>query len=505
MYGVTYFWDGKKFHTVVKDKKVSFRKRFKQKLLALGCDWKLYSADDNNEVTRMNAIAWLEIMKYIQRRLKTKMYWLDKKANIKLEGPARGSQLKHGNLSTQNGSIEKNAVDKKKLFRKTNDEVDDEIDEELNDEVEVEEKEAVELIKQKLSNVQFPDEKWFKGSKKDLNEQALKLNISPDFGSPKAVSNAVLDATILCTIARGDTTWIDEAGKRYKRNLVLELTQFYFGSPIEDQELALEELIEFFVGVVTGNNSYFFDTQVEEEAEEPPPEPKERDAYVSDEEDIEVDQKALALLDQAGVPQIRDESGRFLPGHSVRKPKQIYSAKYPKLACDTCYAAQSCPKFVSGYLCAYNKLFERFSMRNPQDILDMLFSMVELNGQRIQRVAIFEMLEGGAPDANLSSLMQMQVGMINQVRQVMESLGPRQANPDFKMTIESTNGGGGGILARLFAPMAEKNKANDEVIDGDFKDDEDDDEDAEFKELDDSSDKESVKAQYSNTRKVKPS
>lgn len=453
MYGVTYIWDGRKFHTITKDKKEQARRRFKQKLLALGCNWDLYIKDDNNEVTRMNAIAWLEVTKYIQRRLKPKMYWLDKEA------------LKRGEIPI--GKIEP----PKKIESKK--EVDDEDGEDMPDEAE---EASVELIQQDLADVEFPEPRWFKGAMRDLDEWCRKLNISPDYGgeNEQLRVEALFDATILCTIARNEDTYIEVAAERYTHDRLRRLCIRYLGTEIRDDEIALEELTNFFVEVVTGKNDFFYTN--DGNIDEAPPEPREREDYLVEEDTFNPVEKAVALLEEAGIPKARDHLGRFLPGQTaVRKPKKIYSDLYPKLACDTCYAAESCPKFRPGYLCAYNKLFERFNVRDPNDLLDMLYSAVELNGKRLQRAAIFEVLQSGAIDPTVTGLIQMQTNLVKQLLEIQRALNAPQASltdPDVEVTIKARNGGRGtGILSQIFGmpgSSSDEKDEEEESIDAEF-------------------------------------
>lgn len=467
MYGVTYIWDGKKFHTITKDKKERARRRFKQKLIAQGCNWDLYIKDDNNEVTRMNAIAWVQVMNWVRDRLKTKMYWLDSKYDP---------------------TVTKKET--KKIIKRN-------ADEDVPDDTESEDMEA-DLIQQKLHEVEFPTVRWFKGAMRDLDEWCRKLNINPELD--REVKELALHCmTTLCTIARGETEFLDVARDSYSDKKVLrDLTFLFLEKEIDDEAVALEELTDFFIEVVEGKNDYFYTKDFEEMEGDAPPEPMERDDYVTEDDDeFDVQENAMIALDDMGLPQLRDSKGRFLPGHTVRKPKNIYSAKYPKLACDTCYVAQSCPKFRPGYICAYSKLFERFNLRDPADLINQLISMAELNGQRIQRVAIFEMLEGGAIDPNLSALMQMQVGLLREVREIHEALmAPKVTslhNPDTEITIKTRNPQSGSILERLFSPTYGKSeKPEEDIVDAEFevKDEEEEDEFAELNEVADKHSKE---------------
>lgn len=432
MYGVTYVWDGHKLHTITKDKKVQARKRFKQKLLAQGCNWKLYIADDNNEVTRMTAIAWIQVMEWVKRKLKPKMYWLK-------SGSVRKSATSETNESTvsENAEGEENTV----LAELTE-----------------------KLKKQTLEETKFPSKEWFRGVMVDYLDVCTDLNIDQMYYSSKdKMVDLIKDVTYL--LAEG---YDDEAAEKFNIEYLKELSLLYFNTEAEDSRTVLVELYSLFEDVVTGKHPYFhYMKALEEEAgiETPPPPPKERPRYIEDNEEDEMDAKLEEELTKALVP-VRDNQGRFLPGQSlIKKPKNIYSSKYPRLACDTCYAAQSCPEFKSGYLCAYNKTFKKFDTRNPEDIMNMLFSITNMNAERLQRAAIFETLEGGAVDANVSSLIQLQMSLLGQAKEVHRAMIPQNTSNTFKMTVESDSQQGPSILGSIFSNLGRPKPIEGEVID----------------------------------------
>jgi hypothetical protein len=82
----------------------------------------------------------------------------------------------------------------------------------------------------------------------------------------------------------------------------------------------------------------------------------------------------------------------------------IYSDKMHKLACDTCYAADKCPDYRAGYVCAYDKEFKKFNTRNVDDVMDAMYGMIEYNLGRFQRMAMFETMDGGMIDGNVNVL-----------------------------------------------------------------------------------------------------
>ena len=104
-----------------------------------------------------------------------------------------------------------------------------------------------------------------------------------------------------------------------------------------------------------------------------------------------------AIFKEQGIVPVRDERGRLLKGQkTVRKPKLIYDEGImPKFSCNTCYKGADCPHYKPDYVCVFNKEFQKFNVRNIQDVRDAMFSMAEFNMQRVQRLMIFEQMDSG--------------------------------------------------------------------------------------------------------------
>jgi hypothetical protein len=108
-------------------------------------------------------------------------------------------------------------------------------------------------------------------------------------------------------------------------------------------------------------------------------------------------------------------------------------------ACDSCSLAVVCPLFESGSQCKYSIPIE---IRNRDQLLGILHSLLELQGQRIAFARFSEELQGGYPDANLSSELDRFMKMTMSVKEI-------QDNRDFlKVTVEGR--AQAGVLSRLF-------------------------------------------------------
>jgi hypothetical protein len=108
-------------------------------------------------------------------------------------------------------------------------------------------------------------------------------------------------------------------------------------------------------------------------------------------------------------------------------------------ACDSCSLAVVCPLHEPGSLCKYSIPIE---IRNRDQLLGILHSLLELQGQRIAFARFSEELQGGYPDANLSAELDRFMKMTLSVKEI-------QDNRDFlKVTVEGR--AQAGVLSRLF-------------------------------------------------------
>jgi len=59
-YGISYLFLENRLFQILKEKKLIFRKRWKNEIEAKGLDWHKIINDDSNEIQKMNAMAWFE-------------------------------------------------------------------------------------------------------------------------------------------------------------------------------------------------------------------------------------------------------------------------------------------------------------------------------------------------------------------------------------------------------------------------------------------------------------
>lgn len=388
-------------------------------------DFDLILEEDKTELIKVNAYAFVQAEKFIHERLRSKMYWFK----------ARAQKVDLDNLPDD--------------F--------------------------------------FPTPEWLDGSKSNASEYARKMNINPEHPD---VANIVHDATVFLNWDNPDyaehMSWYLEPEQN---SLIDQMHDQYVNRIVPNKEAKIEDLRKFFAECISGENDKLlqmgtnFDRVV-----------KERDSYIDDTEEELVDlsdeeikvklhgllpspadatgeaPEVLALDEevyrQVGIVPTFDEKGRFVKGQkAVRKPKKVYSTKYPKFACDTCYAAQKCPEFKAGYVCAYHKMFNRFDTRDMADIIQAMQGMVEHNMTRMQRAMVMEVLNGTV-DPQVTGFIEQNMRLMMNLKQLYEFGSPEvlrqtrivRADGSREETTQITNPQGGGILERLFGNLTENPK-----------------------------------------------
>lgn len=396
-------------------------------------DFDLILEEDKTELIRVNAYAFVQAEKYIHERLRSRMYWFK----------ARAKKVDLNNLPVD--------------F--------------------------------------FPSPQWFQGDCSDAPDYARKMNLNPEHPQ---VMDMLHDVTVFMNWDNPEyadmVSWYLEPEQE---QIIDQLHDLYVNRIVPDKKTKIDDLRAFYADCVSGNNDKLlqlgtnFDRII-----------KERDNYVEDDEEelvdipeSEVKSRLKNLLpspsdsEESGAPEIDnldeeiyrevgivptfDEKGRFVKGQvAVRKPKKVYSKKFPKFACDTCYAAQKCPEYKAGYVCAYHKMFTRFDTRDMGDIIQIMQSMVEHNVTRMQRAMVMEVINGTI-DPNVTSFIDQNTRLLAQLKQMYEMGSPEvlrqtrviRADGTREETTQITNPQGGGILEKLFGSASSSSESsNDESL-----------------------------------------
>lgn len=384
-------------------------------------------AEDKTEMIRVNAYAFVMAEKFIQQRLRSMMYWFKKR-------------------------VTKRSMESLKTFV-------------------------------------YPSVEWFDDKMSpNLRNIALGMNVNPDL---EGVRETIYDIT---TLMNWDNPIYAEMVEEYKEEdckLLKYIHNNYVNRIVGDDNERVSDLQKFFTGVLTGEDDSLLqrgtnfdhtikerDSYVEEDDTElvelSPEEVRERLKNLlpdkSSEGAPEIDELDEEIYRKAEIVPTFDSNGKFLKGQvAVHRPKQLYSSKYPKLACDTCYAAAKCPEYKPGYVCAYNKMFNRFSTRDMGDIIQSMQGIVEYNMVRMQKAMIMETLNGTI-DPNVSGLMDTNMRYMNMLKSMYEN-GSSEVLKQTKVvksdgteetTTSITNPQSGGIMEKLFSNLMNKSESETE-------------------------------------------
>lgn len=200
--------------------------------------------------------------------------------------------------------------------------------------------------------------------------------------------------------------------------------------------------------------------------------PKDRLLTAGDDSAPEITELDAEIFNGTGITPRFDDRGKFLKGvRQVKKPKSVYSKKFPKLACATCFAASTCPEYKDGYVCAYNKLFSNYDTRNMSDIVEAMQSMASVNMGRLQKAMLFETL-GGALDPQVSQLINQNVTLLNNLKSMYENTNAmvlkqtRNIRQDGSVeeSVQVTNPQSMGIMEQLLSKIMPSSDKEDEVI-----------------------------------------
>ncbi|MMZ46531.1 hypothetical protein D1872_81480 [compost metagenome] len=505
-YGELNWFDGR---TMKRLKKAQWKRQYKMKFIKLGANWELAEKENPYELIRINLLVFLEAEKYIRNRIRAKQYWM--KGAPSKKGAERPMPIFRKSKSESSAAPAKKPKLSLKKGAQQRDDLAEQGKSKLDEFLEATQESAPKKklkIKRKSSapkrnenwrKIKPPSREWFDGDMEDYEQYAEFLNISLTRDKDE-----ILD--LLWEFYVYLTPDEEELSKLEDQQL-FDVLKFYTEEMVSDREEAIQKLKDFYLMNATGQNDTF--SKEDEDIEAPPERPKERESYLTDDNEELVDVAPSDLegygmlppgsdasmeeveaydaeLRQQGIVAIRDEKGRFLKGQKVvRKPKQIYSKHFPKLACNTCYKAGECPEYKPDHACAFEKLFQQFDTRNTDDILDAMAGMTNMNLGRMMRLAMFEQMDGGMPDPALTAMIDQNMKLMASMKQLMDSTRrpsivaqqtTRLNSDGTQETTTTVHNPADGILAKIFGnPNAGKmdveddnpprKQVNEEVID----------------------------------------
>lgn len=429
-YGEINYWTGTKMTRLKKDK---WKGSMLEQVCAQGFDKQKLLDEDTEEMIRVNVYAFIQAEKFVQDRLKASMYWL------------------------RPDSVERTEAD--------------------------------------LETFEYPTVEWLKNIDNETNwkEVAQKMNISTEESIKGDIVNCIIDMT--CFMNWDNIDYQTIISSAYTPEVISDLHNMWVNRIVESEDQKIEDLKEFFKSCLLGTNDKLlvlgtnFDRII-----------KERDSYVSDEEyenedvtDMEVNNLLSKYLPSPvegspapevsdlddeifaveGIIPVRDSNGHFLKGQRrVLKPKKLYSEKYPKMACDMCINAQKCPEYKAGYVCAYNKMFDRYNTRDMGDIIQAMQGIADFSMIRLQRGMMTETMNGGMPDPNVSQMMNQTMALLTQLQRMYECGSQEvirqtkvlRADGTQEMTTQVSNPQAGGILSKIFGDLGSSEKEKEPPI-----------------------------------------
>lgn len=133
-------------------------------------------------------------------------------------------------------------------------------------------------------------------------------------------------------------------------------------------------------------------------------------------------------------------------GHDPVKALQLVKLNIvPAFMCSSCFIAQSCPEYKEGFVCAFNKAFTAFDVRDVSQIEDLMEQIVEKNKVRTYRALLSEeLVSGGQLDLNVTRQTDVLLRQLKELRDLKQNV--RKVS----VTVEEGSKGGGGIFSRLF-------------------------------------------------------
>ena len=443
-YGEINWWTGSKMTRLKKDKwkKPDMLKKFED----MGLSVERLEEEKPNEMTKANAMAFMLAQEYIDTKLAPRMYWLMPE-------------------------VSKNSLEDLSSLP------------------------SAEFISSKdINNL----------SLQELQKVAKPLNINFESEDANWICNCIIDLT---AFLNWDNPEYKDVVAYYTEEVLDEIHEQYVNKIRASSEEKIDDLKLFFQEVFTGENKKLlhygtnFDVTAKERMEYIEEKTSEDidvslDEYMQaiqntgldmlsiaspTEEDEALERLDAEIFDKTGMLTVRDEKGKFIKGQKrVKRPKNLYSDKYPKLACNTCYSAQTCPEFKEGYVCAYHKMFKRFDTRNLSDVLEGMQSIANMSLERVQKAMLFEQLDGGRPNNDTSNLMNQAMQMMNNLNSIYENGGvilkhTKRVNSDGSIeettSMNQNSNETGGVIEKLFSMAMGKDipeEPKQEVIEAEF-------------------------------------
>lgn len=117
------------------------------------------------------------------------------------------------------------------------------------------------------------------------------------------------------------------------------------------------------------------------------------------------------------------------------------------LHCNTCYLKAKCPmRDDEADYCPIKKNSPDYNMATPEGLTQFIQSLLEIQQDRIYRLAAFEQIEGGIPDPNVSQEIKNFIDMLEKLKKILTD------KEDF-LVIKARGKNTTGIIEKLFGDL----------------------------------------------------
>lgn len=165
----------------------------------------------------------------------------------------------------------------------------------------------------------------------------------------------------------------------------------------------------------------------------------------------------LAPVDPS-APVARTEPVQHLPVLDFNASETLSMAPAGTVrTCDRCYVAANCPGYRPAASCAFNIPVE---LRTREQLLGALYSVVEMQVQRVAFGRYTEELEGGYADPNLSGEVDRLMRLVKELKEIEDTRDTIRQVTEIKAGV--------GVLSRIFGekPQPELPASNGHVVEG---------------------------------------
>lgn len=434
-FGSTYVWNGSFFETW------DYTKKHRRKNLKKWCDlWNInfegFIGDDVRQVNRFNACAWLENEKFFNKITKTRQWWTKEKLEMAKENSAEVNGKKTKILVVNE---KKTKVGKAKTAQKYSSKEKKKLRNEVTHKL------RFDVLERDQYTCQYcgltNEDEYEDGEKVKL---VIDHKIPLDKGGTNDLDN-LLTACFRCNEGKKDRVLKVDSDEKLHEIL---------------NRVELDSVREVISNGATGDNikEYFKSSKslVNREVLFEFNDLQKNDRCIKDCEECFADSNLFTDCFKILSSEVRfaddEEGGETTTALAIRKKESFLAVSGDRddvMACDSCYAIGRCPKYVAGSLCAFN-FTSAMNFRNLDDLWDYT---IQLQSERVQRQALFEKIDGGSTDKNLTSEIQVLAQLLrqkdgrNRAHFNFGMSGSAPINPINPMNSEQTQQGGNQVGA----------------------------------------------------------